>query len=357
MSIIQTYHTILARMKMSMSKERITRLRTMAWLQSGLLHSRSVYLHRIASKLPGQAKKLSAVRKLERFLANPHVQVRKWYQPVASDLLQAAARAGQPLRLIIDGSQVGNNHQLLMVALGYRRRALPLAWTWVRCHRGHSTGHKQSALLAYVHTLVPQGAKVVVMGDSEFSPLQATLEGWGWSYALRQKGSHLFRHSQDQTWQRCETLLTQPGQRCWLAHIELTQQAARPCHLLALWQIGEKAPWLIATNLPTAQLTRLHYSRRMWIEGMFADFKGQGFDLETSHLQHFLRLSRLTLAVALLYVTLLAFGSQTIKNGWRPLVDRLERRDLSIFRIGFDMFERVLANSLPFVIRPLPYFP
>lgn len=356
MSIIQTYHTMIERMKQIASQERITRLRTMAWLQSGLLHSRSVHLHRIASKVPGQAKKLSVVRRLERFVANPHVRVRTWYQPVATGLLQAAACAGRPLRLIIDGSKVGNNHQLLMVALGYRRRALPLAWTWVRCRRGHSTGHKQCALLTYVHRLVPQGVAVVVIGDSEFSALQATLEGWGWSYALRQKGSHCFRHSPDAAWQRCDRLLTQPGQRCWLAHIELTQQAAHPCHLLALWQTGEKAPWLIATNLPTARLTRLHYARRMWTEGMFADFKGNGFDLEASRLQHFLHLSRLTLAVALLYVTLIAFGSQTIKNGLRPLVDRHERRDLSIFRIGFDMLERLLANSLSCAMRPLPYF-
>jgi hypothetical protein len=58
----------------------------------------------------------------------------------------------------------------------------------------------------------------------------------------------------------------------------------------------------------------------------------------------------------LLYVTVVTFGSQTIKNGRRPLVDRNERRDLSIFRIGFDMLERLLTNSLPFSIRPLPYF-
>jgi hypothetical protein len=356
MSIIQTYHTMLERMKQIVSQERITRIRTMAWLQSGMVHSRSVHLNRIASKIPGKAKKVSVVRQLERFVANRHVRVREWYHAVAEGLLQEAADAGGTIRLIIDGSKVGNGHQLLMVSLGYRRRALPIAWTWVRCKRGHSTGYKQCALLAYVHPLVPQGAAVVVIGDSEFSPLQATLESWGWFYALRQKGSHLFRRTQDQAWQRCDTLVTRPGQRCWLTHIELTQQSAHPCNLLALWQTGEKVPWLIATNLPTARLTRLHYSRRMWIEEMFGDFKANGFDLEASHLQGFLHLSRLTLAVALLYVTLLAFGSQTIKNGLRPLVDRNDRRDLSIFRIGFDLLERLLANSLSFSIRPFPYF-
>lgn len=72
----------------------------MAWLQSGLFHSRSVHLTRIANKLPGRAKKLSRVRQLERLLANHHIRVRDWYHPVAAGLLCSAAAAGGPLRLM-----------------------------------------------------------------------------------------------------------------------------------------------------------------------------------------------------------------------------------------------------------------
>ncbi len=39
---------------------------------------------------------------------------------------------------------------------------------------------------------------------------------------------------------------------------------------------------------------------------VFADFKGQGFDLESTRLRRFGKLSRLTLAVAMLYVWLVA---------------------------------------------------
>ena len=356
MSIVQTYHIMKKRLQTIVPTERITRLRGMAWLQSGLLHSRSVHMTRIANKLPGRAKKLSRVRQLERLLANRHLRVREWYHPVAAGLLRSAAATGGPLRLIIDGSKVGHGHQLLMVALGYRRRALPLAWTWVRSTRGHSSGNKQAALLASVRRLVPATADVVVIGDSEYTPVQALLESWGWHYVLRQKGSHLVQLTPTHPWQRGDAFLSQAGERLWLTNITLTQQHAQRCHFLALWQPGEKAPWLLATNLPTARLTRLHYSRRMWIEGMFGDFKSNGFDLEASRLQKILHLSRLTLAVALLYVTLLAFGAQTIKQGLRHLVDRTDRRDLSIFRVGFDMLERLLTNSLPVSIRLFPCF-
>ena len=94
----------------------------------------------------------------------------------------------------------------------------------------------------------------------------------------------------------------------------------------------------------------------MWIDEMFGDFKKHGFDLESTRLRRFLPLSRLTLAIALLYVWLVTFGSQTIKNGKRRLVDRSDRRDLSIFRIGFDMLERCLVNEELVFIRLVPYF-
>ena len=93
----------------------------------------------------------------------------------------------------------------------------------------------------------------------------------------------------------------------------------------------------------------------MWLDEAFGDFKKHGFDLESTRIRHIIRLSRLTLAVALLYFWLVTFGSQAINNGKRHLVDRKDRSDLSIFRIGFDMFERCLLNNEPISIRSVPY--
>lgn len=149
------------RMQQIVSKERITLIRTMAWLQSGILLSRSVHLTRIASKIPGKAKKLSRVRQLERLVDNPHIRVREWYHPVAAGLLQEAARAGGTIRLIIDGSKVGNGHQLLMVSLGYRRRALPLAWTSVStCLNVCLPTHFRSQFVLYLISLETVGSLV-----------------------------------------------------------------------------------------------------------------------------------------------------------------------------------------------------
>ena len=72
-------------------------------------------------------------------------------------------------------------------------------------------------------------------------------------------------------------------------------------------------------------------------------------------LRHFMRLSRLTLAVALLYVWLMSVGGRTIRDGLRHLVDRIDRRDLSVFQIGLRFIERRVTNALPVLIPLFSY--
>jgi hypothetical protein len=339
-------------------EEHAGRLKIFVWFLVGLFLSRSVHLSQVAKKIPGAATHKSKERRVRRLLANPALRVRSWYRPLAKRLLHEIQAHDLLVRLIVDGSKVGFGHQLLMVAVAYRRRAIPIAWTWVRGSRGHSSSWQQLALLAYVQSLIPAGMRVSVVGDSEFGAIQVLkwLDKMQWHYALRQKGSHLVQLPDQKAWQRFDTLMHRSGQRRWLARAGLTKKHAYPVSLVAYWHPGEKEPWLLATNYPDLRTTLRAYRKRMWIEEMFGDFKGHGFDLESTHLRHFLRLSRLTLAVALLYLWLVAYGSKVIKNGQRYLVDRKDRRDLSIFRIGLDMIDRHLTNEEAFIFRWLPYF-
>jgi hypothetical protein len=106
----------------------------------------------------------------------------------------------------------------------------------------------------------------------------------------------------------------------------------------------------VATNLPDSEMTLRYYRRRMWIEEMFGDLKRHGFNLESTMLHSFSRLSRLTLAVAFLYVWLISVGGRTIHSGLRHLVDRNDRRDLCIFQIGLRYVQRRLINAFPITI-------
>ncbi|MDP2994394.1 MAG: hypothetical protein Q8N46_04640 [Anaerolineales bacterium] len=110
-------------------------------------------MSKIAGKIPGSAKLLSITRRLNRFLDNPAIRVREWYEPIAHQWLQAQWHCLREIRLIVDGTKVGFGHQLLIVSLAYRKRAIPIVWTWVKHVRGHSSVLKQLALLNYVRKL------------------------------------------------------------------------------------------------------------------------------------------------------------------------------------------------------------
>jgi hypothetical protein len=346
MPINSLYHTWFQRIRELRPSQRVTQVRIFVWLLVGIYQSRSVYLSRVAGKIPGSAKLTSITRRLERLLANPAVQVRKWYEPVARQWLAAQAHHLQQIRLIVDGSKIGFAHQLLMVSLAYRKRAIPIAWTWVPYVKGHSPVRQQLALLAYVRSLLPPGIAVLLVGDREFGSVEVLrqLDRWHWDWVLRQKKSVHICLAQETQWQDFGSFVSKPGQSLWLGKGYLAEKEIYPVCLLVHWKLGEEEPWCLATNLPDRQLALQAYRLRMWIEEMFGDLKRHGFDLESSMLRHFIRLSRLTLAVALLYVWLVTIGTETIHAGRRHLVDRKDRRDLSIFQIGLRLVERLLIN-------------
>lgn len=201
-----------------------SRLTNLIWLMLGIFQARSVQLNLAARKVPIQAKKLSIVKRFGRFLDNGAVRVREWYHPFASAVLRAAAVAGQ-VRLIIDASKVSHGHRLLMVSVATWRRSLPIAWTWVRSSRGHSSTAKQVKLLDYVHRLLPSGVKVSLVGDCEFDHplLIENLRFWGWDYALRQPAHHLVQLRGRQVWQRIDSLTLLRGMSLWLGNVVLTK--------------------------------------------------------------------------------------------------------------------------------------
>ena len=132
MPVNQMYHTWFQWLRQLWPQAHIPRWRNAAWFMTSLQDSHSVQLQRIAGKIPGSAKLLSRVRRLERFLANPRLRVRPSYEPVARALLDHLAGTLGEIRLIADGTQVSAHHQLLLISVAYRRRAIPLAWTWIR---------------------------------------------------------------------------------------------------------------------------------------------------------------------------------------------------------------------------------
>jgi len=113
MSTNRLCHTWLQQVGQLRSHKHITRLRNSAWPVTGKYQSRSVHLSKIVGKVPGSAKLVSVTQRSSRFLDNPSMRVRAWYEPVLRRLLECVVRTSGEVRLITDETKVGFGHQLL----------------------------------------------------------------------------------------------------------------------------------------------------------------------------------------------------------------------------------------------------
>jgi len=147
---------------------------------------------------------------------------------------------------------VGFEHQLLMIAIAFPRKSLPIAWTRVRKTRKYSSATRRLTLLAYAQRLIPVETPLLLLADTEFGAVEVIrqMEAWHWQYVLRQKANYLIQ-LRGHDWQHSGHFIQKPDQSTWLGSGLFTRNHAHLTNLLAHWEKEEKEPWLLTTNLPS----------------------------------------------------------------------------------------------------------
>ncbi|MCB0124667.1 MAG: IS4 family transposase [Caldilineaceae bacterium] len=354
---LQLYHKTVNQLCQWLPSERITRLRNMALLLVGLQVGRGIHMSQIVNQWPGVVGKLpSLVNRLGRFLRNPRVEVRRWYEPLAKHLINQFK--GQALRLIIDCTKVGFNFRMLSISIAYKKRALPLVWSIHRGRKGHVGYNAQLELLEYLVELIGDEAEVWLLGDAGFESVH--LFNWltqhNWHFVLRHPGKNKVRWP-GQPWVKLSAIPVQPGETRNIGWVELTaKHAAGPYWLTIHWATGEEEPWFLLSDCTDDRTLLRLYAIRMWTEELYGDLKSHGFDLEATHLDDADRIARLVLAVCINFVWFIALGVWLVKRGWRHLLDHKSRRDKSYFRLGLDWLDRCFRLNHPIPLRFTLYF-
>ena len=209
------------------------------------------------------------------------------------------------------------------------------------------------ALVALVSDAIPAGTKVVFLGDGEFdgTALQETMSEVGWWYACRtSKGNTA-------TWEgqtfHLEELgsCSKPGRLIELKEVAFTRDAYGPVMLLCCWAKGHVEPLYLVSNMSSAEEAIAYYKKRFRIETFFSDQKSRGFYIHKSRLTDPQRLSRLLIASCLAYIWIVYLGSLCEKDGWRSIIHRNKRCDLSLFQLGLRLLEHFLNTDLPIPVQ------
>ncbi len=320
---------------------------TLAALISGIVASKSTQLPQVAANVPDGTKIESRVKRFSRWVGNDHLLEEVYFLPYADCLLRHLAL--QTLVLVMDGSVVGRGCIALMIHVVYKGRALPLAWRVRQGPKGHFPEDLHIALVELVSGLIPAGTPVVLLGDGEFdgTRLQQVVQDAGWSYVCR-TGCHMTASWDGETF-RLDTLgsCIKPGTLVELSEVLFTREEYGPIMLLCCWAKGYQEPLYLVTNMTSAEEACRMYAKRFRIETFFSDQKSRGFHLHKSHLSDPQRLSRLLIAACLAYIWIVYLGSICMKEGWRSIIHRSDRCDLSLFQLGLRLLSNFLNEDLP----------
>jgi hypothetical protein len=239
---------------------------------------------------------------------------------------------------------------VLMVGVLYKKRALPIAWLVYKGKKGHTTAQRHIQALEKVLPLLPAGCEVVLLGDAEYDTTEMIV--WvekhpTWSYVLR-TSPQIYVY---------EGLHSQPigdyplmkGHMFQRSQVGFTQSAVVSLNLVGWWSSRYEDPLYLVTNLSNGYQACKYYRRRFQIETFFSDQKSRGFHIHKSHLSDPLRLSRMLVAACLAYLWMVCQGLWVIAEKKTGLIDRTDRIDKSLFRLGLDWVKYALMRNIDIV--------
>lgn len=327
---------------------RITQLRNLSLLVIGLLNSTECHLSSLAEVIPLDIADLSIEKRMHRWLKNKAIDVRTWYEPfVRAALVQYAP---QTVYVVMDTTKFGPSCQALVAGLAYGGgQVIPLGWRVLKGKKGHTKAAVQEKLLDEIRAYLPAG-QVVLVADSEFCavPLLDAITNWGWHFIVRVRGNVMLHTARGEAFSLNQTSLQQGQTRCWSPILWTDDHLFGPLMAIATWNRREKVPLYVITSTADKEAALLIYAWRFWIEPLFADLKGRGFNLAKTRIRDPKRLSRLLLAACIAFLWSLAVGSHVFHSPQQRLVDRNDRSDRSLFQLGYRYLKRLwkLANAM-----------
>jgi hypothetical protein len=320
-----------------------------------LVYGGDCHLASLATALPLPGQHQSLVQRLRRWLANERVSPWGCYCPLVAQLFRAWGEA--EVNLVLDRTDIANDHSILTLGAAYHHRALPL--TWQVLPFGSSNQDTQLELLRRVQPLLPDPTRVrtTLYGDGEFRAvaLQCYCRDQGWHWQLGLKGDTYAWWGEREP-ELLQDLPLEPGQRRYDAGAFITlEHAFGPVQLIADWPAtpGAERRYFVLDQ-PADRHAWRRGRKRFWIEPCVRDWKSYGFDLERTRLTERPRLERLLLGMAIATLWLLAIGRWVTRTGRRGLLTPVHKRDDSLFRLGRDYARRSRVMGWPLPVSLVP---
>lgn len=296
------------------------RLATLCLIVSTLFHAKFFSLTGIGRALNTAAQERSAIRRVDRFLGNKHLQRERLalYSTFCKLLVGSLKRP----RIIVDWSTIPNQSaHVLRAALVTTGRALTL-YEEVHPEKKLTNPKVHARFLMKLQSMLSNEVTPIIITDAGFhNSWFKTVSGLGWDYIGRVRGNKYYRFLNSTLWSPISSLYKDAAATpTLLGRIELCKESGFKTHLYRYKSKktgrkaktkrghvkqnaqslkhakGAKEPWLLVSSLnegsQIAEKVIKLYKLRMQIEEGFRDLKSTqyGFGFEHVSTQYIYRL-------------------------------------------------------------------
>jgi hypothetical protein len=347
----QLYRRLTTELQKRLPNASIPQVKNLALLTQTLVFSPNCHLNNLALAAPLEGRRESLTNRIYRFLGNQHITRVRHYFPLVRQLF--ANWPDREVNMIMDRTDIGQKKSILLLAVGFKYRAIPLTWRVLPF--GGTNAGLQKQLLREIQPYLPQDKRIMFYADTEFRAVEVQQycqdQHWGWQLGV--KSDTLF-HQGDERWQALQTLTVAQGSRRYVHHVTLTQKHAwSNVHLMVDWTYQGDHPRYVVCHRPTGRDTWRQGRKRFWIEPTFRDWKSYGFNLEASKIENDRHLDCLLLGMSIATLWLLHLGLWVRLNHRDDWLTANHRRDYSLFRLGRDYAQRsqICAWFLPICLQ------
>ncbi len=306
-----------------------------------MIERKSVQLNELALKLNDNALSSSNERRLQAFLKDAILD-----EDQVVFLLSIFCAFGS-VDLCMDRTEwdFGGKQINMLVISGYVRGVgIPLYVELLDNNSGNSNANHRMLVIQKIIQILGKYAIKSVIGDREFV-------GRKWiKYLMSENIRFFLRVPKHYVYNvngkilKAENLLS-GRETCRLDGIEVLKIKGLSVQMLKVKnKSGEEDYLIVLTNGYSYEAIR-NYKKRWSIEVMFQDFKGQGFNLEATHIKDNDKLKKLFYLVSIAYAFCVHVGMHYEKNVKKIPLKNHKYRAKSIFRTGLDILREIFIKK------------
>ena len=123
----QLFRTLTAKLRRQLPASSKPQVENLALLTQALVFSPDCHLANLALQLPIPGQRTNLIQRLRRLLKNRHINWQVHYLPLVKTLL--GQWPDREVNLVMDRTDIGQEKSILMLALAFKHRTLPVLAT------------------------------------------------------------------------------------------------------------------------------------------------------------------------------------------------------------------------------------